>query len=602
MCKIIAAVIVLVRLGTANGAELGDGFLGGVRPFLERYCFECHDAKTHKGKLDLTQYREGTQVTRDAEQWKLVLTALDSAEMPPDEAKSQPAREERAAMVLWLRDLLTVEAARNAGDPGAVHARRLSSAEYDHTIRDLTGVDLRPTREFPVDPANESGFDNSSESLVMSPGLLKKYLDAARMVADHLVIKPDGLAFAPHPVVTEPDHDRYCVNRIVEFYRRHEPDLAEYFEAAWHVCGDNLPFGRGEQIERVAKQRRLSPKYLRLILQALTEPGEATGPLQRLRIQWRSLPQPGTSPMDEVRRKIVVMRDFVLRERARFRPDFPNLEVSGISEGSQPLVLWKNRQYAAHRMRPGTPPPVGEAEQGTERDLARFCAVFPDAFFVSERGRVFLKESEQNKGRLLSAGFHLMVGYFRDDAPLCELILSDSERGELDALWAGLDSIARAPIRQYKDFIFFERAEPPRFMEGAEFDFARSEDKSVTSEAMMRRLAAVYLEKARKRSGDKRGFEAISDYFDLMSNAIRRVERGWIEAQPGHLTSLLEFARRAYRRPLRNAEAEDLLAFYRSMRRSHGLDHEAAVRESVVSILMSPSFCFRMDLAGEPID
>lgn len=44
------------------------------------------------------------------------------------------------------------------------------------------------------------------------------------------------------------------------------------------------------------------------------------------------------------------------------------------------------------------------------------------------------------------------------------------------------------------------------------------------------------------------------------------------------------------------------LEFYRSLRQSHGLDHEEAVRESVVGILMSPSFCFRMDLAGEPFD
>jgi len=42
-------------------------------------------------------------------------------------------------------------------------------------------VDIRPTQEFPVDPANEAGFDNTGESLSMSPALLKKYLEAAVM-------------------------------------------------------------------------------------------------------------------------------------------------------------------------------------------------------------------------------------------------------------------------------------------------------------------------------------------------------------------------------------------------------------------------------------
>src|SRR5437763_204960 len=112
-------------------------------------------------------------------------------------------------------------------------ARRLSNAEYDYTIRDLTGIDIRPAREFPVDPANQAGFDNTGESLTMSPALLKKYLAAARHVADHVVFKPEGFVFAPHPIVTETDRDKYCVQRIIDFYQRHPIDYADYFLAAW---------------------------------------------------------------------------------------------------------------------------------------------------------------------------------------------------------------------------------------------------------------------------------------------------------------------------------------------------------------------------------
>ena len=55
----------------------------------------------------------------------------------------------------------------------------------------------------------------------MSPALLKKYLAAARLVADHVVLKPEGFVFAPHPVVTDTDRDKYCVQRIIDFYERH---------------------------------------------------------------------------------------------------------------------------------------------------------------------------------------------------------------------------------------------------------------------------------------------------------------------------------------------------------------------------------------------
>src|SRR5207302_8273748 len=121
----------------------------------------------------------------------------------------------------------------------------------------------------------------------------------------------------------------------------------------------------------------------------------------------------------------------------------------------------------------------------------RFCAAFPTAFVVADRGPYF-DAKQADKGRPLTAGFHLMQGYFRDDEPLCELILDDGQRRELDALWHELNFITLAPLRQYKDFIFFERAEPPRFMFEAEFDFARSEDRDATTPAKLDRLAKAY--------------------------------------------------------------------------------------------------------------
>src|SRR5262245_17115514 len=189
-----------------------------------------------------------------------------------------------------------------------------------------------------------------------------------------------------------------------------------------------------------------------------------------------------------------------------------------------------------------------------------------------------------------------MVGYFRDDAPLAELILDESAQRELDALWREFDFITLAPLRQYKDFVFFERAEPPRFMQGAEFDFARAEDKDVTSEAKIRQLAEAYLAKARRSGGEGRAIGAIEDYFKTISAEIRWVEQDRTAAEPSHLAALLAFAERAYRRPLAPAERDGLLAFYRALREQNELGHEDAVRDTLVSVLMSPHFCYRVDL------
>lgn len=155
-------------------------------------------------------------VVRDYPRWALVLEKLTAKQMPPAPLPQPPA-EARQKVIAWIEAVRRNEARKNAGDPGVVLARRLSNAEYNYTIRDLTGVDIRPTREFPVDPANPAGFDNSGESLAMSPALLNKYLQGAREVANHMVLKPDGIAFAPHLMLVETDRDKYCVNQIMDF-------------------------------------------------------------------------------------------------------------------------------------------------------------------------------------------------------------------------------------------------------------------------------------------------------------------------------------------------------------------------------------------------
>ena len=68
--------------------------------------------------------------------------------------------------------------------------------EYDNSVRDLTGIDLRPAREFPVDGAAGEGFTNVGEAPAMSPAMLDKYVAAAKAIASHAVLLPDGFRFS----------------------------------------------------------------------------------------------------------------------------------------------------------------------------------------------------------------------------------------------------------------------------------------------------------------------------------------------------------------------------------------------------------------------
>jgi mono/diheme cytochrome c family protein len=605
-------------------AALARQFRDEVAPFLQKNCLACHGSEKQEAKLDLAPFDSVAKVTAGHQVWEIVLERLEAGEMPPEDARQQPTADERKAVTAWIRAVRKREADRNAGDPGVVLARRLSNAEYNYTLRDLLGVDLRPTREFPVDPANEAGFDNSGESLAMSPALLNKYVAAAREVADHLVLKPEGFDFAPHPVATDTDRDKYCVKRIVDFYLRQPTDLAAYFAAAWRYQ-HRAALGQPEAtLEAIAAEARVSPKYLATVWTALTGDAFDVGPMAKLQAMWSELPTPAAdaSPRDAADRAAAgcrTMRDYVLKLRRKLEPQIDGLQVRGIHDGAQCFVLWKNGQYAKYR-RSYDPAklqvegePLGKREADAdlaiptdqderrlhEASLARFCDVFPDAFYVSERGRDYVGKprEQQEKGRLLSAGFHSMMGYYRDDRPLYDMILDGAEQREIDRLWQELDFIASAPHRQYQGFVWFERTDS-RWMRDAEFDFARAEDKDVTSEDKVTRLAQVYRDKAIDAGARGESLQAIDDFFETINAQIRWVESARLAAEPSHLAEMLKFAERAYRRPLTETERENLRAFYREQRASEAT-HEEAVQDMLVLVLMSPHFLYRMDLADE---
>src|SRR5207302_6811386 len=133
----------------------------------------------------------------------------------------------------------------------------------------------------------------------------------------------------------------------------------------------------------------------------------------------------------------------------------------------------------------------------------------------------------------LSAGFHSQMGYFRDDGPLYQLMLSEVEQRELDGLWQELDFIASAPVRQYTGFIWFERTDSA-FMRDAEFDFARAEDKDCTSEEKVKRLSERYLAKARRNGASDTAIEAIETYFKNTDATFRWLVKARHAAEPRH--------------------------------------------------------------------
>ena len=613
-------------------ARLEGQFARTVRPFVATYCITCHGGQRPAAQMDLSAFTTMAALIQDGHRWSQILQRLEAKEMPPQAAR-QPMPEERRAAVDWFQAVREQEMRRNAGDPGVVLARRLSSAEYNYTIRDLTGVDIRPAREFPVDPANTAGFDNSGETLTMSPTLLKKYLAAAREVAAHLYLKEKGFGFAPHPMLVETDRDKFAVHQIIDFYHAQNIDYADYFQTAWRFRHRAALGQPGATLAGLARQYRVSAKYLETVWSAL-ESAEKVGPLVKLQAMWRALPKPQADEPNIARAGCEEMRAYIAKVRKKVEPRFINITAGPIGTAWQPLLIWKNTQYATHRRKfdarqlqvEGEPPfnqrdvvepewdnPFGpgktilvENEPGDpdlfvpagqraryEAAWGRFCSVFPDMFYRESRGRNYFRTGK-DEGRYLSAGFHNVMGYFRDDQPLYELLLDKKQQATLDEMWREMDFVASINIRTYVEFAKLgTRGTRDDFKDG-EPEVRDIEVEQIVSEAKIRKLEADYLEMA--KAGSAVAKQAIKDFFDTANQSIRWVQRARRDAEPSHLQALQDFAARAYRRPLSPADRADLLSFYREATQRYGLDHEGAIRETIVLILTSPKFSYRADL------
>ncbi|MBL9134462.1 MAG: DUF1592 domain-containing protein [Verrucomicrobiales bacterium] len=294
----------LLLLGLTLSSPAED-YSRDILPILQQHCLDCHSTEKHKGDLDLERFQSQTDVRREPEVWQSVADQLSQGAMPPPD-HHQPSAEQRDRLSQWVAQLLSDLAKDRAGDPGPVILRRLSNAEYTYTLRDLTEVpSLDPAREFPVDGAAGEGFMNTGQALVMSPSLLVKYLDAARDLANHAVLLPDGFRFDES--TSRRDWTDEIVGQIRALYRRHTDargatrvqlqgltwdtneggrlPLDRYFTAL--IGLQTAPNSAPDRIEAAAQNAGLSPKYLRTLFHVLNEDRQSIT-LDAARAQLRS--------------------------------------------------------------------------------------------------------------------------------------------------------------------------------------------------------------------------------------------------------------------------------------------------------------------------
>ncbi len=242
---------------------------------LQQYCFRCHGADTQRAGLNLESLTTQHPLVRNGETWERVIEMVEIGRMPPVDAE-QPTDAERAGLHASLSQAIYEFDYSTVDDPGFELMRRLTHEEYDNTVRDLFGVDLKPTDRFPDELSGSSGFVNSANTLFLEPSLMERYIAVAERVVE--------VALPPAPEATDAVHERtrdlilvtrpgngtseieaaeQVLERFLTRAYRRPPFEEETSQAtAQYLAGRAADLDHEGSIKRVLQAVLISPKFL----------------------------------------------------------------------------------------------------------------------------------------------------------------------------------------------------------------------------------------------------------------------------------------------------------------------------------------------------
>jgi hypothetical protein len=153
--------------------------------------------------------------------------------------------------------------------------------------------------------------------------------------------------------------------------------------------------------------------------------------------------------------------------------------------------------------------------------------------------------------------------FHREDEPLIRLMLSDSERMEIDRLWRELHFVSQDAL------------------------------KLVDAYEQLWQYAT--------QDADPSAFEPLRDPIRKAAESFR-IELA--SAEPRHLESVIQFADNAFRGSFRPSHADGLRNLYTALRKQE-LSHADAIQFLIARILISPEFLYRTEVPGpgeQPVD
>lgn len=293
---LMSAVLIPVEVGMA------DGLTPDAKQIVKNFCIDCHNAGEMQGGMNLEQLSHPIDWGSRFKTIERLIQVIQSQTMPPKD-HPLPSESQRLFLTNELKTGLDRYVRSHEGDPGESILRRLTSAEYAYTLKDITGLELGMERSFVNDGVGGEGFTNVGTAQFVEDASIVRYLEAAKRVSDHAVIGAGPLRFFAD--AGETGRELSAMRRISDIYRRYgfrtgagegaEPfGLDLYWRAlfvAWQYEHRMLLGLETVTLQELAVRESISPRLCEHVSNLMQSPN-AGFPLSIIIDAWRSLPRP----------------------------------------------------------------------------------------------------------------------------------------------------------------------------------------------------------------------------------------------------------------------------------------------------------------------
>lgn len=293
----LLGALFLTSLSTADDSDL----LRDTAPIFQEYCFDCHGNENAEANVNLETLLTTPSFATRFRAWEKVVKMVREKRMPPDDMP-QPSEAERGKLADTIRQRLENIVNNEAGRPGRVVMRRLTSAEYCYTVQDLTGLDLDLESTLIGDAVGGEGFTNIGDVQFVQDTTLERYLEAAKLVSSHAVIGSGPLQFFADPGKT--GLELSAIQRIQEICRKNgfrtaageggEPFGLDLYPRAFFVAWQfrhrrELGFP-ARTLTELAVAEEISTRFAQHIWDVLNH-RPTSFPLSEITAAWRGLPR-----------------------------------------------------------------------------------------------------------------------------------------------------------------------------------------------------------------------------------------------------------------------------------------------------------------------